>query len=261
VNRLRLLATGLAIATVVSACDRAPREAAPPLTWTATRVSHFSGTADSSQVELGWPRFEGGAPGVADSVNASVHAFVLAGWGEGDAFSHEDTLTRVFFAEQAQIASETGFAAGWFLHRTVETVGDTLGTLSLSFTESSFMGGAHPNTSTRFEVRDRRDGRRLGFGDLFRAGARDSLSAVCESYFRTARDLTHDGALDTLGFWFEGGRFRVNDNLAVTARGVRFRFDPYEVAPYSMGPTDFVVPFAAVRSFARADGALTRIGR
>lgn len=251
----------LALATMLGACTPAPRPAAPLLTSTAVHVSHFSGGTDSSRVGLGWPRFEGGAAGVADSIDARIRAFVLAGWGEGGAFAEEETLMRVFFAEQARLALETGFDAGWFLDRAVEIVGDTLGTLSLSFTESSYLGGAHPNTSTRYEVFDRRDGRRLTFADLFRSSARDSLSAVCEPYFRTARELTHDASLDTLGFWFEGDRFRVNDNVAVTATGVRFRFDPYEIAPYAMGPTDFVVPFAALRSFVRGDGALTRTGR
>lgn len=250
----------VALALAVS-CSPAAREAAPVLTHSSAHVLQFASDTDTSYVELDWPRFTGGAPGVADSLAASIRAFVLASWGEGGEFAHPDSLTRVFFADHARLAQETGFASTWFLDRNIEVVGDTLGTISLALSEASYLGGAHPNSFSRLQIRDRRDGRRLSFADLFREAARDSLSAVCEPYFRTARGLTYDAALDTVGFWFEGGRFRVNDNVAITAVGLRFRFDPYEVAPHSLGPTEFVVPYAAVRTFARAEGPLTRVGR
>ncbi len=252
----------LALLSLSASCAPTKREAAPVVHYASTQVSSdcIIGS-DTSRVVLDWPRFEGGAPGVADSLSEATRAFVLAGWGGGSAFSHEDSLTRAFFDELVLVQERTGLRQPWHLNRRVEVLGDTLGTLSLSFVESSYLGGAHPNTQSRRQVRDRNDGRRLTYADLFRADSRDSLSAVCEPYFRTARELTHDVSLDGLGFWFASGRFLVNDNFALTSAGLRFRFDAYEIAPYAMGPTDFVVPYAAVRSFARADGPLKREGR
>ena len=251
-----------ALLLLLGACSPREREAAPLVRYESVRTSHeaFLG-ADTSHVTLAWPRFSGGSPGVADSLDRAVQQFVLAGWGGEHKFESDDSLARTFFDEQAGLRAETGMAAPWFLERNVQVVGDTLGTLSLALSESSYLGGAHPNSVVRLQIRDRRDGRRLLFADLFREGARDSLSAVCEPYFRTERELAFDAALDTAGFWFEGGRFRVNDNAALTAAGVQFRFDPYEIAPYALGPTEFVVPYAALRSFARTDGALVREGR
>lgn len=247
---------------LIAGCVRGPREAAPIITHATVQVSHERAFgADTSRVVLAWPRFQGGALGVADSIEGAVQAFVLASWAGGAAFPSDDSLASILFAERARVERQTGMTAPWRLERTVEVAGDTLGTLSLALTESAYLGGAHPNTTVRLQIRDRRDGRRLRFADLFRPHARDSVSAVCEPYFRTARGLTHDAVLDTLGFWFESGRFRVNDNIALTSGGLQFRFDPYEIGPHALGPTDFVVPYAALRSFARADGPLTRDGR
>lgn len=48
------------------------------------------------------------------------------------------------------------------------------------------------------------------------------------------------------GYWFEDGRFALADNSAVTRRGLRFRHDAYEIAPYSTGPTTLDLPWAVV---------------
>ena len=247
---------------LLGACSTHEREAAPLVRYAGVHAAHEAPNgADTSRVTFDWPRFSGGSPGVADSLNQAAERFVLAGWGGERVFANDDSLARTFFREQADLRRETGMSAPWSLARRVDVVGDTLGTLSLALAESSYLGGAHPNSVVRLQVRDRRDGRMLSFRDLFREGARDSLSAVCEPYFRTERGLAFDAVLDSAGFSFEGGRFRVNDNFALTDAGVRFRFDPYEIAPYALGPTEFVVPYAAVRSFASGDGVLAREGR
>ncbi len=255
-------AVAAAALAALAACAHPGRLAAPIVQHATVQVSHEAVIeGDTSRVTLAWPRFEGGAPGVADSLTRAVEAFVLGGWAGSGPFAGDDSLAATFFGEQRRIRQATGLALPWHLDRRAEVAGDTLGTLSLALLESSHLGGAHGSATVRLCVFDRRDGRRLGFGDLFRPAARESLSAVCEPYFRTARGFTHDTALDTAGFAFASGRFTVNDNLALTDGGVRFRFDPYEIAPHALGPTDFTVPYAALASFARAGGPLRRQGR
>ena len=68
--------------------------------------------------------------------------------------------------------------------------------------------------------------------------------------------MPRDSSLASAGFTFPDGRFHVNENVAITPGGVRWHFDPYEIAPYVSGPTDFVVPFDLVRPFAKKDGPL-----
>ena len=48
---------------------------------------------------------------------------------------------------------------------------------------------------------------------------------------------------------------------SATAAGVRWHFDPYEIAPYAWGPTDFTAPFELLRPFGKNDGPLAGRGR
>jgi hypothetical protein len=36
----------------------------------------------------------------------------------------------------------------------------------------------------------------------------------------------------------------LNDNFAVAKRGIIFYFNSYEIAPYAMGPTELLIPYA-----------------
>ena len=60
----------------------------------------------------------------------------------------------------------------------------------------------------------------------------------------------------TAGFWFEDDIFSATDNFAVADSGLAFHFDPYEVAPYALGESDFVVTREELGDLIRADGPL-----
>jgi hypothetical protein len=42
----------------------------------------------------------------------------------------------------------------------------------------------------------------------------------------------------------------------VTRAGLVFHWNPYDIAPYSEGPSTITLPWEAVRRFIRADGPL-----
>ena len=44
------------------------------------------------------------------------------------------------------------------------------------------------------------------------------------------------------GFWFPEEGFALPDNVGVVADSLLFHWDAYEIAPYSMGPIDVIVP-------------------
>jgi len=83
-----------------------------------------------------------------------------------------------------------------------------------------------------------------------------SVNAAAEAAFRAARDLGPGDDLKAAGFWFEDGRFRLPDSFGLAPEGLLLRFDPYEVAPYALGETDFVVPRAALAGLVKDPGLL-----
>jgi hypothetical protein len=70
----------------------------------------------------------------------------------------------------------------------------------------------------------------------------DTLTALVERHLRADRGLGPDDDLEAAGFWFPEQGFTLPDNLGITAEGVVFHWDAYEIAPYSMGPIDVTVP-------------------
>jgi hypothetical protein len=223
--------------------------------------AQLDGRDTLAKVHLEWMDFHGGTGATADSLDADVLGFVLAATAPGGApWPSTQALVADYRSRGRALAGAADPPAGLVLTRLVRVVGDTLGTMSLRLDEYRADPGAHPARVVHHVLRDVRDGRRLGFSDLFRASARESLSAVVRPYFLTARGLTAEDRLDSAGFWFPGGVFRVPDDFALTPAGIHWRFDPLEAGPAALGATDWVVPYAAIRTFAHPAGPLATRG-
>ncbi len=144
----------------------------------------------------------------------------------------------------------------WVMTRKIEAIHNALGVFSLEFTETSYTGGAHPNTSVTLASFDTRTGLRITLDDLFVDPYGDALQEIAERAFRAERNLSETEDLSSAGFWFEDGTFRLNDNFAVVPDGLKFHFNSYEVGPYSMGPTSIVLARNSLAALVRPDGGL-----
>jgi len=216
---------------------------------------------DPARVSLRWPEFTRTAGGAAkDSMAAWIQARVLAAavqdQAPGDTTAIIAQFLDVYRTFKSQYPAATG---GWYLERTVDVLTDTLGVVTLDMRENSFGGGAHPNTARWLASFDP-TGHQLRAADVLVEGNHESLDPIAQVYFRMARGLGPDDSLDQAGFQFPGP-FRVNDNVGVTPAGLLFYFNDYEVGPHSTGPTEFTVPWAALKGMVRPDSpwaALTK---
>ena len=208
---------------------------------------------DPARVSLRWPEFTSTASATAkDSMAAWIAARVLApavqDQAPGDTTAIIAQFLDVYRAFKSQYPAATG---GWYLERSVDVLADSLGVVTLDMRENSFGGGAHPNTARWLASFDP-TGHQLSAADVLAEGKRESLDTIAQVYFRMARGLGPDDSLDQAGFQFPGP-FRVNDNVGVTPAGLLFYFNDYEVGPHSMGPTEFTVPWAALKGLVRPD--------
>ena len=144
----------------------------------------------------------------------------------------------------------------WHVERKISVLATVSGVFSLSCQEYTYLGGVHPTATVRLVSFDAHSGRRLRVPDLLAPGSEDAMVAVGERAFRRVREITGDLPINEAGFWFEGGRFNLPDNFAITSDGLRFVFNAYDVAPYVIGPTDFGIPFGDIRPLLRRDGPL-----
>ena len=182
---------------------------------------------------------------------------MLQPFEEGARATTPEELMEKFLDEYRAFSEEFPEASGqWVLTRELQPIHNENGAFSLEITDYGYTGGAHPNTTVSLVTFDAETGARLGLADLLNEGYESALAAIAEQSFRTERSLEPDEDLSAAGFWFEEGTFRLNDNFAVVPEGLKFHFNSYEVGPYSMGPTSFVLRSADLAGLIRSDSPL-----
>jgi hypothetical protein len=261
------LACAVPAALAIAAC--APAGKSVPLTALGFETRRLEDTvqdcpehlAPCASIVLEYPEIVGPAPpAVTAGLAAFIDSTVFAPIAEGDSIAatrDPEALMRQFLGGYLDFVTSFPEAPGaWTLQREAAAIWSSPEAFSLEYTESSYTGGAHPNTFVRLATFDARTGGRLRLSDLIDPGHDEALRVIGERAFRTAHGLGDADDLVGAGFWFEEGRFRLNDNFAVTAEGLRFHYDPYEVASYAVGPTDITLSRDALSAIARPGGML-----
>jgi hypothetical protein len=128
--------------------------------------------------------------------------------------------------------------------------------VTLAVVESSYTGGAHPNERRTLASFDLETGERVALDRLFVEGFEEPLREAGERAFRAARQLAPEESLADAGFTFENDRFHLPGEFGMVGEGLLFQFDAYEVGPYALGPTEFLVPIGEIGSYAREGGLL-----
>lgn len=262
-NRACTAALAAFVLAVVSAgCGPA---AAPPqrVTYTIQHATQSFGdcrSADScTKITLRWPEIATAPTDVAkDSIARFVRETITQPYEGGEPLASVDSVMAQFLEAYRSTASEfpEGGMIAWKFDRSIEVLGDTLGVLSLAVHESSFTGGAHPNDITRFFTLDTQTGRVLHQNDLLRDRVTARLDSLGEQAFRRVRGMPANQTLTDAGFWFEGGRFHLTENMAVTTDGLLFFFNDYEVGPHALGATELLLPWRDVKPLIKPDGPL-----
>ena len=112
-------------------------------------------------------------------------------------------------------------------------------------TDYEYTGGAHGYTGIGHDVFDLTTGEIVTEADLFAEGyeeaVADLLAASLEVYLA---DIDEDPEM----------MFSMpepNDNFAVSEEGITWTYNPYEIAPYSMGIIDLTVSWADLKPYLR----------
>jgi len=165
----------------------------------------------------------------------------------GNPLTRSQDLADAFIDGYRAFAEEWPDAAGgWFVKIDTETLYNTGTVCTIRVSEHAYTGGAHPNFRQRLVSFDVATGQLLGVDDLTRDP--DELARMATLRLRSDHDLEPDGDLAAAGFWIPEGGLELPDNLGVIGEGLLIHWDPYEIAPYSMGPIDIVIPIDDLRS-------------
>ncbi|HEV2915272.1 MAG TPA: DUF3298 domain-containing protein [Pyrinomonadaceae bacterium] len=136
--------------------------------------------------------------------------------------------------------------------------------LSVSFLESNFTGGVHPNYNYFTVTYDLKNGREVKLSELFKPGAKylEEVSAYAIKDLQSRKIPDSDENMGLAQDIFADGATAKAENYQnwnLTKKGLMITFDPYQVGPYAAGSQTVIVPYAKLRELAKPDGALIKM--
>lgn len=219
-----------------------------------------SGNAGCATARLRYPVLASApsAPGLA-SLEAAVDSMMLTQpFVDGPPAPGAEALIEEFLDEYRALATDMpDISFGYLLERDLEVAYNTPTLVTLAFRESSYTGGAHPNSFTVYRSFDPRTGSEVTLADLLAAGTLPALTGLAEAVFRTQKSLAPEADLEDAGYWFEGGVFRLGDSFLPSDTALTIHYNSYDIAPYAEGPTTLLIPMADVRPLLREGGPWT----
>ena len=246
--------------TLVSSCsgrekDRIDAHATDraPLTYQMRdTVAEFI-AADTSggyvRIELKFPVFSG------VEFAPELNRFVASKLWAQNRTAQRSWLTQIkFFIDQyKQLKEDIGTYGNPWTHMEMVSVrrldGEIL-TLEREYTEYS--GGAHGRNEIHYYNFAVKTGDTLLLEDIIKPGTNEALSAMIDFHFREQKGLTNEQSLIS-----DGGlnveTIPVTQNFALDTKGIRFYYNPYEIAAYAAGPIIIEVPLADLAPYLKVE--------
>ncbi|MCO5249605.1 MAG: DUF3298 and DUF4163 domain-containing protein [Chitinophagales bacterium] len=184
---------------------------------------------------------------VKEKINTEIAGFIL---DTNVAISHFPDIPQMaqkFFDDYYHSYDDSMRFAGWSVEKNTVIASKVGPLLTLAYSEFSFMGGAHPNSTSIYKVIDLNDGKLVKLADIIDETKMDELNTIRLTAFEKQKnDLEFMKESDWKNYLFSdefkaGGNFNTNENFKVSKDAVSFFYNAYEIAPYAFGSTDLKV--------------------
>lgn len=196
-------------------------------------------------------------PAGAAAINRAVREFLLTSIGEPRRYPSLEAIIEEFKKGYEDYKAQPGAHSAYWEDKTVTIVYQSPAIVSVRFDLSFFSGGLHPQYAATFTSFNAATGMRIRLDDVLVAGFGPRLARIAENEFRTQHDIKPGTTLRDAGFiFFKNDTFALNDNFWFGPKGVTFFYNTYEIAPYSMGTTELVLPYRLIGLLIRPDGLL-----
>ncbi len=146
------------------------------------------------------------------------------------------------------------YTQAWFKEVDISVMPQRKNYLGLKYIFATYMGGAHPNSAIIYKNYNSLTLKELILADFVKPEEHAKLTAIAEQIFRKNEKISAKESLENR-YFFENGVFVLNDNFTVTADGLLFLYNAYEIKPYVDGTTELFIPFIAIKDLLIANAA------
>lgn len=193
--------------------------------------------------------------GVGEEVKDKINASIVAGhilFEEADGLSDVPAACRRWVEEQlGGFSVEEGYDGenAWRFHFEFQREGRFttackarhLQTYAVAYND--YTGGAHGMNALVCNVFDLTTGETVSEANLFAEGWQDGVSALLKTALDAFLAAQEEG--EDLVF----GAPAPNGNFSVSEEGVTWTYNPYEIAPYSMGAIELTVRWSDLKTY------------
>jgi len=151
-------------------------------------------------------------------------------------------------------AFHSEISGNWSYENSIDFFAKTSTTYTLSTLSSGYEGGAHGYYYEGYDTYTIQTNKKLTLDDLFVADYNQTLHHIAQKHYKKLNALAPNQPLTNDG-WFED-KFILAENFAITPRGLYFFYNQYEIKPYALGTTAFMLPYSKIRHIINPKGAL-----
>ncbi|WP_375563058.1 DUF3298 and DUF4163 domain-containing protein [Bernardetia sp. OM2101] len=163
-----------------------------------------------------------------------------------------------FFKEYLEVNKDQDedylYAANWVNESDIEVVFNDHYFATLSFSNYMYMGGAHGMYGESYLVIDTKSGKEIKLNDIF---DKQSLTTLEKRMIKKAYAYTgfeNPVSLQDAGYLVD--KIEVTDNFSLTAKGITFVYQPYEIAPYAAGMPAFLFTWEELKDLIKTDSSV-----
>ena len=139
------------------------------------------------------------------------------------------------------------YNSDFYNHTSYHIFSSTPKILTISYSLSSYGGGAHGSYAESYQNIDKRTRKELELEDILKPNQKDAFYEFAEKFYRKLRYLSPTDSMKDAG-WFND-KFYLSDNFAVTPQGLYFLYNSYEIQPYAMGQEIILLPYEKISKF------------
>ncbi len=186
---------------------------------------------------------------IQNKINGVIKDALVSNQGDGsknlpDTLSFDDCINSILASldDTASIGSSLSMGYG-----IVTNDNDILG---FYISQSSYgAGAAHPNSMSSYYNIDIKTGKQIKLNELLVPGYEDTLNKIAEKLFTNQNG--------NVGWNFDSGSFKLNDNFVITPAGLLYQFNAYEIGPYAAGAPAVLIPYRSIDMLINSDGLLS----
>jgi len=197
--------------------------------------------------------------GPVDSVKTKLNNFIenvrFKTFGNGKQYKSLDSAAADIIQSFKNFKKRFPKSANkWYVSKETSIDFNKYSIVCLKAAETSFLGGAHPNTVTNYFNFSLENGKRISLTDIIKRDSQVALTKIAERVFRVDHNMKRGETYKQAGFWFKNNGFWLPDNFAIEKSGLLFYYNDYEIAPYYYGPTKILVSYKKIKELINENG-------